>query len=295
YLTGKVKVGEKTYKIALVDATYDGQIEPADINKLIGQRGRGESDLLAIDMNGDGKFSYMADGVMEVRPFTKMICLDEKYYDMKVAKDDSSLTLVKAEPKTGTLTIKGSKADLTVLGDCGVLNLPSSKGSWQLPEGRYTCQEIKLQAGENKDDKWVLETSGKTGKLQEFRIKAGETQAFEIGAPLTIKTDIQKQNSGGIFKGKEVSFGFTIVGAAGEEYSPAANHNGSQVPAPKIKIYDEKGEVLASGDFQYGGGGTCRYSWRVPKKFAGKFRTEIKPNVGPFEVKQDGENWNTID
>jgi len=50
-----------------------------------------------------------------------------------------------------------------------------------------------------------------------------------------------------------VAIGMTIVGKAGEVYAPASIKKGqSSVPAPQVRILDEKGAVLAQGNLEYG-------------------------------------------
>ena len=49
-----------------------------------------------------------------------------------------------------------------------------------------------------------------------------------------------------------MSIGLTLLGQAGEHYSPQVlTHNGP-LPAPAILIVDESGKELASGKFEYG-------------------------------------------
>ncbi|MHC4204286.1 MAG: hypothetical protein ACYSTT_06520 [Planctomycetota bacterium] len=36
----------------------------------------------------------------------------------------------------------------------------------------------------------------------------------------------------------------------------------------------------------------CRYSWRVPIGFEGKFQVKVAINLGPFEAKQE-EIWHS--
>jgi hypothetical protein len=38
---------------------------------------------------------------------------------------------------------------------------------------------------------------------------------------------------------------------------------------------------------------SCRYSWRVPNGFSGKFQVKWQSNFGPFQVTQD-ETWYTV-
>ena len=58
-----------------------------------------------------------------------------------------------------------------------------------------------------------------------------------------------------------------IVGADGEMVNNLLV-NGSRPGRPSITITDPNGKVVATGNFEYGSGFTCRYPWRVPSKLA---------------------------
>jgi hypothetical protein len=249
YLTGQVKLGEKSYRIAVIDGDFNGRLEPV---KDITGTSRGSGDTLAIDLSGDGSFAYDPYGRGEIQPFTPMVTVADAYYKVKLAADGSDITFDKFEPKMGTLAVKGGNFEVVLLGESGMHYLKGPKTSWDLPEGRYVCQSAGLLLTDEQKSKWVLRTSGKLGDLAAFQIKPGNTKTVELGGPLMVKADVQKQTSGWIFKGTEIAVGFVIVGKGGEEYSPAAEKDGVQVPAPKITIYDQDGKVLAAGNFAYG-------------------------------------------
>ncbi len=249
YLTGQVKAGFQAYRIAVIDSNFDGRYSVAD--PTLGM-GRQSGDMLGIDINGNGRFEYDSERGGEIQPLTPMVRLGEGYYKVNLTGDGSGVELVRAEPKTGTLAIKGSNVELLVLGASGMQYLKGPKASWDLPEGRYVCQSIDIVQTDEQKARWLLRATGRTGPLQGFEIQAGRTRTVELGAPLTVKADVQQQSSGWIFKGTEVAIGFVIAGKGGEEYSPAAQKDGVRVPAPKITIYDQEGKVLASGNFAYG-------------------------------------------
>jgi hypothetical protein len=38
----------------------------------------------------------------------------------------------------------------------------------------------------------------------------------------------------------------------------------------------------------------CRYSWRVPEGFKGKYRVEVEGDWGPFEVPKGKPEWFSV-
>jgi len=65
------------------------------------------------------------------------------------------------------------------------------------------------------------------------------------GPPFQIKPEAR-------YTGSRVLIDFNIIGKAGEHYRNVVMRNNKRVSAPKVKIIDEAGSVLASGKFEYG-------------------------------------------
>ena len=94
-------------------------------------------------------------------------------------------------------------------------------------------------------DTWQINSSGPWGKLSTITVKNNETSALKLGPPFLIKPGVRKS-------GSNVSVDFAITGQASEQYQNVVRKNNRTVPAPKAKIIDEAGNVLASGGFEYG-------------------------------------------
>ena len=85
-----------------------------------------------------------------------------------------------------------------------------------------------------------LTSYGPWGDLSRIKIVNDETLSLKVGPPLVIKPAISKQS--GI-----VSIGFSVVGQMGERYQiPRTKTN------PYLKIMDENGNIISSGNFAYG-------------------------------------------
>ena len=65
------------------------------------------------------------------------------------------------------------------------------------------------------------------------------------GPPIVVKADVYRS-------GREVSIGLVLEGRAGERYRPVVTKNGTQLPAPKLRIVNEAGQVIVDDSFQYG-------------------------------------------
>jgi hypothetical protein len=94
-------------------------------------------------------------------------------------------------------------------------------------------------------DTWRLESRGPWGDLSTIRVKNNETKVLKLGPPFQIQTKVHRRV-------KVVSIDFAIIGRAGERYRNSIMLNNKRAPAPKVKIINENGGVLASGKFEYG-------------------------------------------
>ena len=102
--------------------------------------------------------------------------------------------------------------------------------------------KLSMQHG---GDTWRLESRGPWGDLSTIRVKSNDTTVLKLGPPFQIKPKVR-------FNGTKVSIDFNVIGRAGEHYRNMIMQNNKQAPAPKVKIIDEAGNILASGKFEYG-------------------------------------------
>ena len=95
-------------------------------------------------------------------------------------------------------------------------------------------------------DMWQIDSRGPWGKLSTIKVRNNnETTVLKLGPPFLIKPGVRKS-------GSNVSIDFAIIGQASEQYQSVIKKNNRAVPAPKAKIIDETGNVIASGKFEYG-------------------------------------------
>jgi len=244
YFTGEVTLGGRTYRVALVDANGNGRV--SDVSGLSGddKEWRGE-DRLAIDLNQDGKFT--GNEAIEVQWLCKTLRVRDVYYSVQLAPDGSSIRLDEVKPKMGTLDCGGADVSLVLVSEMGMHALGGGDGKWLLPEGEYITRSLTLSKRDRAGEKWTLSDLSAFGTLSRVTVRRGETATLKVGPPLTLKV---KAVSGGP---NQVLVNPCIEGAAGERYSVGLEKvGGARLPAPKVKIFDESGKVLAEGNSEYG-------------------------------------------
>lgn len=105
-------------------------------------------------------------------------------------------------------------------------------------------QRLSLSMKQDSDT-WQIDSRGPWGDLSTIRVTNNNTTALKLGPPFLIEPKVRKS-------GSSISIDFAIIGQASEQYQSVIRKNNRAVPAPKAKIIDETGNVLASGKFEYG-------------------------------------------
>lgn len=126
----------------------------------------------------------------------------------------------------------------------GETTLRSSEGPVSLPARAYTPRGLMVRA-HAADDTWQLTSGGPWGDLARIKVTPGTTTSLAVGPPLRIAPRVDVTRSRGYVE-------LRILGRSGEKYSNVVLKNGRRMPAPRLKVLDRDGKVLASGRFAYG-------------------------------------------
>lgn len=97
-----------------------------------------------------------------------------------------------------------------------------------------------LSLTDENGDKWTLDLvrGQPISRISESNKKPGP--------PLLVRTNVRKINN------SQFSIGITVEGQAGEKYICGAMKNGNRQPEPQFVIVNERGRILARGNFEYG-------------------------------------------
>jgi hypothetical protein len=171
----------------------------------------------------------------------------DKRFRTAMAPDGSSVRAVKTEPAMGTLDVGTADVETVILSsEAGLLRFSGSGGGkWQVPAGHYMAIQARLSKADAEGAKWRLSESG-SGKKEGFEIRAGETRALKLGAPLKTRIETRAIGDGSVL------ISLVLEGQAGEQYAPRAVKGDETPRPPKLKILDEAGKVLTAGTFAFG-------------------------------------------
>ena len=124
------------------------------------------------------------------------------------------------------------------------ISIKSDTEPVEVKAGTHTPVLISLKTKKDKNT-WQIKSHSPWGDLNQIKVTKNETTNLTFGPPLLVKPNVRKRKN-------MVSVGLAIVGKAGEHYRSQVRKNGRQMPAPRLKIIDQEGKILASGKFEYG-------------------------------------------
>lgn len=246
YRTGRVSLRGKVYAVAVIDGDYDGLYRTM-LSLPFDPSLQPRCDVLAIDLNGDGKFDEFGPGG-EISPLTAMVAVDGRYYAPHVADNGEVLQLAAAEPPEGHLAVDSPNAslDLKLWSDAANQVLTPRTNEWSLPVGRYQTVSAVLHLCDPNGDDWIFPMQPDFGVLRSLEIQAGCVTRLQVGPPFVLKTSVEKGDADTLIVSP------TLLGRAGEEYRIDFNRTGRRPSECMFKIVDEKGTVLVADKFQYG-------------------------------------------
>ena len=301
YRTGEITLEGKKHHVVLIDFNSNGRFDDAmkirtDVHGSGGQIYPEQGDMLLIDPEkniGKRQFDspYDATSADYRHNVSKLICIDGRYYDMKITPAGDKLTLEPSSVAFGHVTNPNDNFHAMIYSDAGFLKISGKKNTpIPVPEGQwkllsYTIQteppkpaepakkEIKKDAkqlslldllknafGANPDVDVVssnrpsMVAAQATDQYKAVKVVKGETVVLPFGPPY--KPVVTAQNYG---NPKEVNpellqivnLEMSLVGSAGEICTNLMCGNG-RPGKPEFTITDPKGKVVQQGSFEYG-------------------------------------------
>jgi hypothetical protein len=239
---GKVKLGEKTYAVALIDGNLNGRYN----DLLAGPYQEQNMDALVIDRNGDGQFDLFnpSQSPPEWSPLAKGVAVDGKSYNVTAAADGSQIEITAAEPKYGSLDLGRHQVRLVAFSDFGLQEIETKGEKIRVAAGRYSTVSGELVANDGKAN-WRLQFGGDPGRLGTFVVNAEETLSLPLGPPLAPTAKVSQAE-------RAVLLEYVLEGRSGEVYAAAVTKDATRLPPPTLEVVDPSGKIIYTGAFAFG-------------------------------------------
>jgi hypothetical protein len=237
YYQGVVTFGAEKRLVAFVDADGNGLY-----NNVL--RGPGQpGDRFLIDRNGDGKLDPDIQGE-ETQPLGRYVLVGDRFWQMDVAPDGSSVTVAPLDKPLGTIRADVTDYALLLSGEQGVLRLRSRDGTARLPAGKYQLLQCSYRLCDPAGRSWGFSASARDGVTVE--VLAGKEARLDFGPPFVTRVDLTTADQG------KLTLNLTVSGAGGELYSFAFFGDREKPPVPRARILDAEARELALLDFRFG-------------------------------------------
>jgi hypothetical protein len=232
---GAVTLDGETLMVAIADGSFNGR--PNDVI----EPGK-PADTIGIDFNGDGEFDLWD----ELRPLPAITCHGKSFYTISAAADGSTITFTPATPKTGMVEITAPGGILSLLCEPGAYRVFLRGEPMPLPVGKYDVYTIQILAWDDQGRRFRMQCLELPEELRSFEIREGETTVLEVGPPMRAVAVPERE-------GDNVVVNVQVWGAFGERYFPYVRaDDGGLEGWAGMKLYDEAGNELDSGGFEYG-------------------------------------------
>ena len=268
YRRGELTLDGKQHSLALVDHNSNGRYDDVMTMPKISPGARGRfnpsyGDVLWIGAAEADAAGKPAAGHQQPSShfLAKLMILDGKYYQAKVSPRGDEIVWRPSDIAQGTVESPHQSCTVALASDQAsiTLNLEKSKpaavpaGQWRILSYSITEKDwVKPEDKTAKDDKQKPRRQSAsssiivqgTYEMPPVEVRPGETTELKFGPPFKLVFKVYHQ------PGQE-SFSMNVVGSQGGAVTSIIL-GGRRPPKPEITITDQKGEVVAQGNFEYG-------------------------------------------
>lgn len=285
YREGEMEINGNTYRVVLVDFNSNGRFDDrSEVHEPAGS----SSDAPVYTRNGD--MLYLIDPEAE-RPqgrvsahspssnpclhyVSKLVNLDGSFFNLEITPSGDELTLEPSSLAVGYVSNPSDGYQVIVYGEQGFLNITGDEsgkarlpvGSWKLAS--YTIEKAETEESEEAENGSLLDSFkralfGDARSMPQRRryswvsargnqnyqavvVKERETVELPFGEPYRPMVSVAGRRGQ-----REVSLSLALVGQGGERCS-GMYVDGNRPGKPRFTITTADGEVVDSGNFEYG-------------------------------------------
>jgi hypothetical protein len=222
---GQITAGGTKYECMLIDYDCDGAFNDKSLNQW-------EADRIQIKKGGKWESAFVG----------KYITIDDKLYNLKVAKDGAYIKLTEAvDVNYGNFRIPSEIAELQVGGKNGSFVFHPQNGLCRVPTGHYQILKWSIEQKQG-TDVWQLQARGTSDKAR-FIVTDMNEPNLMIGQPVISKLEVFQNQ-----KNHQISY--KLQGRLGESVTILRNEN--QASAPKVYITNADKSYDKTFSLEYG-------------------------------------------
>jgi hypothetical protein len=223
---GPITLGGVKKRCTLIDYNVNGVFNDKSANA-------GECDRIRIGEEGGRDTRYVGN----------FIEAGDKLYRPEIARDGAFVILTEAtDVAFGTVRVAENITSFGAGGMNGLFLCKPEKGLFKLPVGDYRIEHWSIVRDDDKGAKWELRADP-SGDAGAFSVVQDQEKELPIGEPIY---SVAEYNKSGSF----YSFSQNLEGRHNERIT--LTRNGSQPPAPKLRIRSRDGAYDRALSFEYG-------------------------------------------
>ncbi len=260
YYEGRVELGGKPVRVALLDTDVDGRFD-ARSHLPEGQRAPTRGDALIISERAGQPIKPQKSGAAARRMLGRYLALGDEWYEVQVAPGGASVTVGAEKPDVGVVQARQPSAEVRLANADGVHDLRMDAEGARVPIGAYQVLSCTLHETDGQDREWALTCYPANPGPTAIEVSAGKTTQLPFGAPLlwslTVDTERQVPRPGIVRRGETdtlvpaVYFSMRLAAQGGMRVS-GMTVNGEQPPKPRLTIKDAAGNAVHEVAFEYG-------------------------------------------
>lgn len=285
YREGEVTLAGKKHRVSLLDYNSNGLFNDAssvptdeDTHKRRKTAYASNGDMLLVDPDPRAPsigYGYDVMDRLERRHVSKLVWIDNRYWELTVAPAGETITLAPSALPTGKVTNSAGRFHAVVYGDPGLLAIHGSKDTpVVLPEGDWKLLEYTIDLTEPRKAAPKTTAKGKAPKSRlgnVIRSLAGSnrpqltlvsasatwdykpvTVTKDKSTPLPFGPPYKPDVSVGYMSGRDTAhLQMDVIGSAGEECSNLLVQ-GERPENPTFSISTATGEIVERGKFEFG-------------------------------------------
>jgi hypothetical protein len=234
YYEGVVAFGDQKRRIAVVDADGNGLYN----DWFKGDEQAGDRVVIGRDPTDKG------GGGAKAEPLARYVLVGDRYWQMDVAPDGSSLAVQALNRPTGTIRVSQKNCALTLSNEDCLLQVQATDGVARVPTGKYRLIGCHYQLAESVNRVWRFSSLNTSGTMVDVPAE-GEVK-LAMGPPFEPKVTVTIPEEG------HLALSISLAGAGGEMVNSVQLATMGRPPRPQARILDSSGRELGLVDFHFG-------------------------------------------